>query len=412
MNRMSRPFRVVSLMLIACGDCFYQNSSGGQCVRYDMQLTSAGPGCPTSPRAMNDVGDIVGVYSCGAGYDRGWVAWNGMPNLEPLDFGSGVVESFASGINSNRYIVGSRDAGAGLHAYRLHEGQVLDLGTLGGALSSASAISDAGIIVGESGITGGVANHAFQWDGVMTDLNLPIGPNNSAWDVNEAGAICGWMGSSAINRTGFIWNNGDVVNLGPIPGGVSSNAVAINNKIQVCGAGVVRNPNGGSPLTHAFFWENGVMTDIGVLPGYTRSAGRDISDQSIVVGICTGGSGVFNHGFVWRDGVMRDLNELISRNLSLEIRAANAINFSGQIACEAYDSSTGEIVAALLTPLPPQPGDVNCDRLVNMDDLLAVISAWGPDAPQATFGSGTPDLNADRAVNIDDLLVIVNNWTS
>lgn len=50
------------------------------------------------------------------------------------------------------------------------------------------------------------------------------------------------------------------------------------------------------------------------------------------------------------------------------------------------------------------PGDVNGDGYVNVDDLLVVISQWGP-CPGC---SG--DLNGDGVVGVDDLLVILAHW--
>lgn len=48
--------------------------------------------------------------------------------------------------------------------------------------------------------------------------------------------------------------------------------------------------------------------------------------------------------------------------------------------------------------------DINGSGTVNVDDLLAVINAWGP-CP------GCPaDINGDGMVNVDDLLAVVNGW--
>jgi hypothetical protein len=54
-------------------------------------------------------------------------------------------------------------------------------------------------------------------------------------------------------------------------------------------------------------------------------------------------------------------------------------------------------------------GDATGDGRVNVDDLIAVISNWGPckncmeDMAPLNDGSGT--------VNVDDLMVVVENWT-
>ena len=62
---------------------------------------------------------------------------------------------------------------------------------------------------------------------------------------------------------------------------------------------------------------------------------------------------------------------------------------------------------------PPTPGDVNGDQNVNVTDLLAVISAWGPCAnpnacPADIAPPGPPQ--GDDVVNVMDLLMVIDNW--
>jgi len=53
-------------------------------------------------------------------------------------------------------------------------------------------------------------------------------------------------------------------------------------------------------------------------------------------------------------------------------------------------------------------GDVNGDGSVNINDLLAVVNAWGP---CSAFPAPCPaDLDHDGAVSINDLLLVVQNW--
>jgi predicted outer membrane repeat protein len=51
-----------------------------------------------------------------------------------------------------------------------------------------------------------------------------------------------------------------------------------------------------------------------------------------------------------------------------------------------------------------KPGDVNGDHHVNINDLFAVISAWGP------CTDNPADLNRDFTVNVDDLFIVIMNW--
>jgi hypothetical protein len=54
---------------------------------------------------------------------------------------------------------------------------------------------------------------------------------------------------------------------------------------------------------------------------------------------------------------------------------------------------------------PTVAGDVTGDGSIDVDDLLAVINAWGICAGCAA------DLTGNGVVDVDDLLQVINNWT-
>jgi hypothetical protein len=60
---------------------------------------------------------------------------------------------------------------------------------------------------------------------------------------------------------------------------------------------------------------------------------------------------------------------------------------------------------------PPQvcAGDLNDDQTVNVQDLLAVINAWGA-CPQPCPPSCSADINGDCIANVQDLLAVINAW--
>ena len=72
------------------------------------------------------------------------------------------------------------------------------------------------------------------------------------------------------------------------------------------------------------------------------------------------------------------------------------------------------VVNYIESPTPqgdPCPADISPaggDFRVTIDDLLAVIAAWGPCPPQ----SCPADVNGSGAVDIDDLLMVINTWGS
>jgi hypothetical protein len=77
-------------------------------------------------------------------------------------------------------------------------------------------------------------------------------------------------------------------------------------------------------------------------------------------------------------------------------------------ACTVLTGGTLELVGGFwpgsVEPVGTCPGDITGNTIVNIDDLLAVINAWGQ-------GAGSPgDVNNNGIVNIDDLLAVINAW--
>ena len=67
-----------------------------------------------------------------------------------------------------------------------------------------------------------------------------------------------------------------------------------------------------------------------------------------------------------------------------------------------------QIFTRLFEVGPVCPGDLNGDGMVDVLDLLAVLSAWGPcpDPPTACPG----DINHDDAVDVLDMLALLKAW--
>jgi hypothetical protein len=67
------------------------------------------------------------------------------------------------------------------------------------------------------------------------------------------------------------------------------------------------------------------------------------------------------------------------------------------------------LTVRLQIPPAPDPADVNGDGLVNVNDLVAVILAWGPcPAPPAACAA---DVDGNGAVNVNDLVAVIVAWT-
>jgi probable HAF family extracellular repeat protein len=250
------------------------------------------------------------------------------------------------------------------------------------------------------------SNEALLWEGgVMTILGPVLMPWSVARDINEVGQVVGW--SWMGEEHAFLWENGDVIDLGVVPGGFSSKATAVNNVGQVVGWGYVSHPTMQPGAPQAFLWQDGEMIVLGTLPDpdYDVCWALDINDVGQIVGHF--GSSVIPNAraaFIWQDGVMTPLNDLIVPDQEAEIIEARAINDSGQVA--GLGGFQGDLVGILLTPQQPI-GDLNGDGTVGIVDFLMLLARWGP---CADFNNCPADLDADCLVGISDFLILIANW--
>lgn len=68
----------------------------------------------------------------------------------------------------------------------------------------------------------------------------------------------------------------------------------------------------------------------------------------------------------------------------------------------------GEIRGQIIVPRGKCAGDADCNGLTDIDDLVIVITTWGPCLPAPAPCPG--DLNFDGTVNIDDLVMVITSW--
>lgn len=182
---------------------------------------------------INNTGQVVGYGVPPEGgtfraflFDKGQVADLG-------DFGVGG-SSWASGINDSGQVVGYAYTSSGTRAALWSDGEITDLGTLGGSYSWAQAISSNGLIAGQSATASG-ETHAFLWDsGVMTDLGTLGGTFSRAFGVNIFGQVVGDSTTESGERHAFVWENGVMTDLGTL-GGTYSIATSINDRGIIVG---------------------------------------------------------------------------------------------------------------------------------------------------------------------------------
>jgi probable HAF family extracellular repeat protein len=280
----------------------------------------------TTAHALNNYGQVVG--ESGAVDGTGVSAFTRKPSgtIQALEGLPGGNYSQAFGVNDHGLIVGSSDSTSTLRAvvWTL-QGKSEEIGALPGDVASqAMGVNNRGQVVGYS--TGANGVHAFVWtkQGGMQRLpGLKTSDYTQALGINDLGDVVGVSGAHAA-----LWIRDEAaVDLGTLPGDMSSFADAINNHDQVVGVSTK------SHRTHGFFWSKSTgMRDIGVLPGGNDdSVALGINDAGQVVGQAGDGEG--DRGILWTvDQGLQDLNAFLSSDSDVHVVCAFAINNHGQIA--------------------------------------------------------------------------------
>jgi probable HAF family extracellular repeat protein len=289
---------------------------------------------------INAAGNVVGASPSASGNVHAALFRNG----QVIDLGTlGGLTSEASAINKAGLIVGNSQIASGsVHAFLFSNNLMTDLGTLGGINSFATAINDAGQIVGRSDMSDGTS-HAFLYAaGVMTDLGPGV-----ATSINTAGQI-------VINSSGFIsvYANGAMQALPELscPSGESQSGAAysINDSGEVVGDTVCSN---GWPL-----WSDRAMSVAGqqatdIEPGTVYSAALAINASGHILGqgisYCDGGA--CESDYTSLDGALIPLGYLTPVGSGWEWMSGAAINDAGQIA--GFGINANGFRAFLMTPI-------------------------------------------------------------
>jgi probable HAF family extracellular repeat protein len=193
----------------------------------------------------------------------------------------------------------------------------------------ATALNRAGQVAGW--IDNAPEDSAVLWDkaGTLHSLTFAIGNHHStyAFGINERGQVVGG-GSGAA----WVWKAGVVRELD------AGAAYAINNHGWVVGESAAR---------HAMLWTNGHSKDLGTLPGGTSSTALAINQQGSIVGSATTATG-HSHAFLCTSGRLVDLNDAARPSSGWELVVATGVNNRGQIV--GTGTLQGKSHAVLLTP--------------------------------------------------------------
>lgn len=380
-------------------------------IQSDLDCGPLGPPITIST-GLNELGHVVGYHYCLLPENAVPFLWTAESGLTTLDMPSGTASAQARDISADgTQVVGFFDiSGDGLNniAFLIDGDELIQIPPPAGAFSNAEAVSLGRVVGTTSDSDGPPFNHkAYLWqEGRMTIIEPTFGPRCAGRDISDASSqIVGWMGTGiGIDSHAFLWQDGQVTDLGLPPNTISASANAINNFGQIAIGAKFEPDHPRGLISGGFLCDAGQWTDLGMLPGYDSMAVNGLNDSTQVVGwvraINSGGGP--DHAFIWQRAAMTDLNDLIPADLGLVIKRAEAINNAGQIITRA--TSANGTVAVLLTPVDPPLGDLDGDCHVGILDLLILLADWGRARSPA-------DLDGDGVVGIFDLLTLLANWT-
>src|SRR6266481_159078 len=353
MKRTSVLKKLVLILPLALGTTVGTAASAAQQPGYT--ITDLGPALPhsslpwfdgdyVSTVSMNAAGDVVAATPTASGSEHAALFRNG----QVIDLGTlGGLNSEAIGINKSGLIVGNSQIASGyVHAFLYSNKVMSDLGTLGGPNSYAIAINDSGQIVGNSDLADGTS-HAFLCEaGVMTDLGAV-----SAVGINASGQIL-------VSDSSFasVYSNGTMQPL-PFPqcvgyGPQYATAYAINDSAEV--VGVAWASNGGMLVCgDSILISDSQAKDIsfGVLPmGFNTAIAINGSGHILGKGWTYCDGAVCDQEYTFLDGAVLFLAASTPDSSGWSSLLGSAINDAGQIA--GIGNNANGQRAFLMTPIP------------------------------------------------------------
>jgi uncharacterized membrane protein len=318
--------------------------------------------------AITSTGQVVGAYTPeGVFGQRAFTYSNG--TFTPLPSFVAGLSAGAIDINESGMMVGWAERAPGgtfggpQTAVYWINGQVHEIGNLGGSSGTAVAINNSNVAAGYSNTPGPPALKPFRWTqagGIEVLPQLVNGVPAVPADINDAGIIVGRAGVSLFANEAVYWDTDDSIH--PLP--------RLHN-----------------------------TSDIGVLA---------INNDGVMVGQEMAPD-AFPEARLWWDGAAYNLQDLATGiPEGYRLLEATGINDNGDIIATAL-TVVGKNIQHFTVMLIPAacPADTDGSGGVDVDDLVTVILGWGACAPPADCPG---DVNDSGAVDVDDLVAVILAW--
>ncbi len=220
----------------------------------------------------------------------------------------------------------------------------------GGVASFAYDVSaDGSVVVGTLWVQNGFFTppHGFRWTaGVLQDLGglNPNGVETHAFAVSADGSkVVGWSRAVSGFQRPFLWTA--ATGMQELPNVPGSDAIA--NEISPDGSiivGAFYVDAEGS--WHAFRWSGGAVTDLGFLPGGRDSKAMAVDAQGATVVGSTVDSAGIERAFRWRSGLMQNLGGVSKNNLAY----AEGCSSDGNVVVGTSMDDKGNLLATRWSP--------------------------------------------------------------
>jgi len=212
----------------------------------------------------------------------------------------------------------------------------------------AQGINNSGAIVGFAD-PGGETYYGWEFNNGIA-IQFPFNTFNLPRSINDAGQIAGGDGQIAE-----LFDGTNIIRFGNLTGGIYSMAVRINQKGHV--VGYLESGHG----LRGFLYRDGALSNLDPLPGHLSSNAFDVNNADRVVGYSAAD---FQHplAVLWDGAQIYDLNESIHAPRGYVLQYAYGINSGGQIVGAAFyqGKQRGFLLKPVQHPLPPEvplPGE-------------------------------------------------------